>query len=46
MAALLWIGQSERRMGQYTISKRHRFFGWSATAVMAVAVVLMFATSF
>jgi NRAMP (natural resistance-associated macrophage protein)-like metal ion transporter len=46
MAALMWIGQSERRMGQYTISKRHRFFGWSATAVMAVAVVLMFATSF
>lgn len=46
MAALMWIGQSERLMGDYTISTRHRFFGWSATAVMAVAVVLMFATSF
>ena len=46
MAALMWIGQSERLMGDYTISARHRFFGWSATAVMAVAVVLMFATSF
>lgn len=46
MAALMWIGQSERLMGQYTISSRHRFFGWAATVVMAVAVVLMFATSF
>jgi Mn2+/Fe2+ NRAMP family transporter len=46
MAALMWIGQSERLMGQYTISPRHRFFGWAATVVMAVAVVLMFATSF
>ncbi|NMM13311.1 MAG: divalent metal cation transporter [Rhodoferax sp.] len=46
MAALMWIGQSERLMGQYTISPRHRFFGWAATVVMAVAVMLMFATSF
>ena len=46
MAALMWIGQSERLMGRYTISPRHRFFGWAATLVMAVAVVLMLATSF
>ena len=46
MAALMWIGQSERLMGQYTISARHRFFGWAATAVMAVAVAFMLATSF
>ncbi len=46
MAALMWIGQSKRLMGKYTISARHRFFGWAATLVMAVAVVLMFATSF
>jgi len=46
MAALLWIGQSERLMGQHTITARHRFFGWTATAVMAVAVVVMLATSF
>lgn len=46
MAALMWIGQSERLMGQYTISPRHRFFGWAATVLMAIAVVLMFATSF
>jgi NRAMP (natural resistance-associated macrophage protein)-like metal ion transporter len=45
MAALMWIGQSKRLMGKYTISARHRFFGW-ATLVMTVAVVLMFATSF
>ncbi len=46
MAALMWIGQSEKLMGHYTISLRHRFFGWGATAVMAAAVVLMLATSF
>jgi NRAMP (natural resistance-associated macrophage protein)-like metal ion transporter len=45
MAALMCIGQSERLMGKYTITQRHRFFGWAATVVMAVAVVLMFATS-
>ncbi len=46
MAALMWIGQSEKLMGRYTISFRHRFFGWAATAVMAVAVAFMLATSF
>jgi Mn2+/Fe2+ NRAMP family transporter len=46
MAALMWIGQSERLMGDYTISPVHRLFGWAATGVMAVAVVLMFVTSF
>jgi Mn2+/Fe2+ NRAMP family transporter len=46
MAALMWIGQSERLMGQHTISPRHRFFGWAATLVMAVAVCLMVVTSF
>ena len=46
MAALMWIGQSERLMGKYTISTVHRIFGWLATAVMAVAVLVMFGTSF
>jgi NRAMP (natural resistance-associated macrophage protein)-like metal ion transporter len=46
MAALMWIGQSERLMGNYTISLRHRFFGWAATLVMAIAVVAMLVTSF
>ena len=44
MAAMMWIGQSKKLMGAQTISSRHRFFGWTATAVMAIAVVLMFAT--
>jgi Mn2+/Fe2+ NRAMP family transporter len=46
MAAMMLVGQSEKLMGQYTISARHRFFGWSATLVMAVAVLVMFGTSF
>ena len=46
MAAMMLVGQSEKLMGQYTISARHRFFGWGATLVMAVAVLVMFATSF
>jgi NRAMP (natural resistance-associated macrophage protein)-like metal ion transporter len=46
MAALMWIGQSARLMGDYTISPGHRILGWTATAVMAVAVMLMFVTSF
>jgi len=46
MAAMMAVGQSGRLLGDYTISMRHRFFGWSATAVMAVAVLVMFATLF
>ena len=45
MAVLMWIGQSERLMGDYTITRRHRFCGWAATGVMAVAVLVMLATS-
>ena len=45
MIVLMLIGQSERLMGRYTISRRHRFFGWAATGVMAVAVVVMLVTS-
>ena len=46
MVAMMWIGQSRRIMGHFTMSARHRFFGWAATAVMALAVVFMLATSF
>ena len=46
MAALMWIGQSEKLMGEHTISRRHRFFGWAATVVMTFAVVVMVVTSF
>jgi hypothetical protein len=41
---MLLIGQSDRLMGAYTISTPHRVLGWLATALMAVAVVLMFIT--
>ena len=46
MVVLMLIGQSNKLMGNYTISFRHRFFGWAATLVMAVAVAFMLATSF
>jgi NRAMP (natural resistance-associated macrophage protein)-like metal ion transporter len=45
MVAMMWIGQSRRLMGELTISRRHRFFGWSATLVMGVAVAFMLATA-
>jgi NRAMP (natural resistance-associated macrophage protein)-like metal ion transporter len=45
MVVMMWIGQSRRLMGRFTISLRHRFFGWAATAVMAVAVAGLFFTS-
>ena len=45
MVVMMWIGQSRRLMGQFTISLRHRFFGWAATEVMGVAVAGLFFTS-
>ncbi len=45
MVVLMLIGQSRRLMGDAVISRRHRAFGWAATAVMAVAVLVMAATS-
>ncbi|HTN47995.1 MAG TPA: divalent metal cation transporter [Burkholderiaceae bacterium] len=45
MFVMMWIGQSRRIMGELTMSRRHRFFGWSATFVMATAAVVMLATS-
>jgi len=33
-------------MGDLTMSARHRFFGWAATAVMGAAVAGLLATSF
>ena len=44
MVVMMLIGQSKNIMGSLTISLRHRFFGWAATAVMAIAVLLMFFT--
>ncbi|MEI8159281.1 MAG: divalent metal cation transporter [Burkholderiales bacterium] len=45
MAVLMWIGQSQRLMGDYTITLHHRYLGWAATGVMAVAVMVMLVTS-
>ncbi len=45
MVVLMLIGQSKALMGRFTISGCHRAFGWAATAVMAAAVAVMFATS-
>ena len=44
MVVMMWIGQSPRIMGELTMSRRHRFFGWAATGVMAIAVLGLFAT--
>jgi NRAMP (natural resistance-associated macrophage protein)-like metal ion transporter len=46
MVVMMWIGQSEKLMGALTMSQRHRFFGWSATGVMGLAVAFMLLTSF
>lgn len=45
MVAMMWIGQSRQLMGPHTISSRHRWLGWGATGVMAVAVLVMLATT-
>jgi Mn2+/Fe2+ NRAMP family transporter len=46
MVVMMRIGQSERLMGELTMSPRHRVFGWAATVVMATAVVFMLWASF
>ncbi|HEU4600548.1 MAG TPA: divalent metal cation transporter [Steroidobacteraceae bacterium] len=45
MIAMLWIGRSPQIVGRYTMSLRHRLFGWSAAAVMGIAVVFMCVTA-
>jgi Mn2+/Fe2+ NRAMP family transporter len=44
MVVMMWIGQSSQVMGDLTMSRRHRVFGWAATGVMALAVAVMFFT--
>ncbi|WP_263769135.1 NRAMP family divalent metal transporter [Propionivibrio soli] len=44
MFVMMRIGQSAEIMGHLTMTPRHRFFGWSATAVMALAVAFMLVT--
>lgn len=45
MLAMLWIGQSPQIVGRYTMTLRHRVFGWAAAAVMAIAVLFMCVTA-
>jgi NRAMP (natural resistance-associated macrophage protein)-like metal ion transporter len=45
MLAMLWIGQSPQIVGRYTMTWRHRIFGWLAAAVMGIAVLFMCATA-
>ena len=45
MVVMLYIGQSRRIMGEFTMSRRHRVFAWAAAALMAVAVTVMFVTA-
>ena len=46
MVVMMRIGQSPALMGDLTISRRHRIFGWAATVVMALAVAFMLLTAF
>ncbi len=45
MSAMIWIGQSSRLMGHLTMTRRHQILGWAATGIMALAVIVMVATS-
>lgn len=44
MAAMMWLGSQASLLGPHVLHARHRVLGWSATAVMAVAVVVMLAS--
>jgi NRAMP (natural resistance-associated macrophage protein)-like metal ion transporter len=41
MAVMLWLGTNKAILGKYTLTRRHKWLGWFATAVMAAAVVAM-----
>jgi NRAMP (natural resistance-associated macrophage protein)-like metal ion transporter len=46
MALMMLLGSSQRIMGRFVLTRRHRWLGWSATGVMVAAVVVMIATAF
>ena len=41
MVVMMWLGTNRTILGKYTLTRRHQFFGWLATAVMFAAVVAM-----
>jgi NRAMP (natural resistance-associated macrophage protein)-like metal ion transporter len=45
MAIMMWLAASPKVMGQFTVTGWTKAGGWAATAVMAIAVVAMVATS-
>ena len=44
MAVMMLMGSRSAIMGQFTINRRLRLLGWSATAIMGLAVLSMFVT--
>lgn len=44
MIVIMLMASRPRIMGQFTISRRWRWLGWGATALMAAAVVVFFVT--
>jgi len=44
MAMMMLIVRNPRAMGRLTLGRRATITGWTATAVMAVATILFFAT--
>jgi len=45
MVVMMLLAHNTKVMGRFTLSPRHTFFGWLGVAVMACAVVAMFATA-
>lgn len=41
MAAMMWVASQRNQMGRFTVSTPAFIFGWAATAVMAVAAIVM-----
>jgi Mn2+/Fe2+ NRAMP family transporter len=46
LVAMMLVGKVENLMGQFTMSACHSFYGWGATVVMAIAVLVPLSTSF
>jgi len=44
MAAMMVVASRRHEMGQFVATLGQRVFGWLATAIMAAAVVAMFAS--
>jgi Mn2+/Fe2+ NRAMP family transporter len=45
LGAMMLLARSHQQMGRYVANPWQLIFGWAATAVMAIAVILMFALS-